>query len=830
MRRRLLSTSGLALLLAACADDGSHLDPEDQQRNATLLDGDCLAASCCPAGLTVVEGSAGADLLLPSSADLCVLGKEGGDLIVPQAGHGQRLVILAGPDGDQIHSPTVGAELYGGSGGDNVYGSPGDDVIDTGPGADQGFGYGGSDFLRGDDGDDVLHGGSGPDEVHGGAGNDTIYGDQDNLGNSPSDDVLDGGAGNDTVFGEGGADEINGGVGDDLIHGGDGADSLVGGLGGDEIYGGAGDDLLVVRHACELEVGEVLDGGTGTDTVRSPYTQQQLALLGIVVTDIEVFEVVAEDPGSCDETPPQAWQVEPTTGIRFRETSPFERLANGWEDGSFVIEWELETDLNGDGELAIPVGPVDAVAAPFEFGFTETDILVSEISGPTGNPSSRTPVFTYYGGTLNGLPSVSFAQEDGGEEYFGLVEAQGSAFDARRVIEDETLDPSLDTVNPTTLLEPSPNSPVVGDLVDPGNREDLGQGQVDYSVGLTADGGFTTLRGGNSTNELWMRLLAMRADMLQATIPLVTPGQPTEPNDPVPTIWLFGSYIKTYSMDPLQCSRDLRGGYMPGDPGVANDPNKLPITSGGVPLIDTEDDPLPSSCLLPSGKVYPFADCGYPGIASCMRDRGWTAFNEWRNNPTDPLPANREPDLIMVFGTGPVLTSTPTQFDQGFFNWNRSGSGNASSYQSCGLAVQVDIGNNGIDNAEWLPVFAGPDVCTRCGDMPLLLANGPDRKGLSTVGAPTVSLTSCFDIVAAHEAAHNFAATHEDNFILSPTGFPAAPECTLSGRQPLMISGPATLFPCVVPYLSQQGEGENNRQLISDCLSDPTCDPRRGAP
>jgi Ca2+-binding RTX toxin-like protein len=77
-----------------------------------------------------------------------------------------------------------------------------------------------------------------------------IEGDHENdvyTGDSLAD-WADGNGGNDTLSGEGGADRLDGGVGQDMID------------------GGAGNDLLVATGD-EIVTGEVLNGGTGVDTL-----------------------------------------------------------------------------------------------------------------------------------------------------------------------------------------------------------------------------------------------------------------------------------------------------------------------------------------------------------------------------------------------------------------------------------------------------------------------------------------------------------------------------------------------------------------------------------
>ena len=97
-----LAFLGLLLGIIGCETSNEKLGFGGSERNSITLDGDCLDASCCPAGLTPIEGTAGGDLLFPDGPDQCVLGKEGGDLVIPTAGHAERLVVIGGPGGDQI--------------------------------------------------------------------------------------------------------------------------------------------------------------------------------------------------------------------------------------------------------------------------------------------------------------------------------------------------------------------------------------------------------------------------------------------------------------------------------------------------------------------------------------------------------------------------------------------------------------------------------------------------------------------------------------------------------------------------------------------------------
>lgn len=83
-------------------------------------------------------------------------------------------------------------------------------------------------------------------------------------------DSMSGTDGHDTLFGNGGNDFLNGGGGKDHLVGGAGADTLFGGVhdGADTLAGGEGNDTFVWM-AVGAE-GDVVQGGSGVDTLRIP--------------------------------------------------------------------------------------------------------------------------------------------------------------------------------------------------------------------------------------------------------------------------------------------------------------------------------------------------------------------------------------------------------------------------------------------------------------------------------------------------------------------------------------------------------------------------------
>jgi hypothetical protein len=121
------------------------------------------------------------------------------------------------------------------------------------------------------------------------------------------------GAGDDwlTAKGEGKMEvEVLAGDGDDTITlYGETADLVFPGPGRDDVSTGDGDDVVVVLGGCELEVGEVFDGGKGHDLLIAPTDACDLAKRGIYALNFEAFEATsprAEDRvcGHVGDLPP----------------------------------------------------------------------------------------------------------------------------------------------------------------------------------------------------------------------------------------------------------------------------------------------------------------------------------------------------------------------------------------------------------------------------------------------------------------------------------------------------------------------------------------------
>lgn len=179
----------------------------------------------------------------------------------------------------------------------------------------------GNDTLTGAGGGDRLLGGGGHDSLDGGGGHDR----------------LEGGTGNDTLSGGAGRDQLLGGSGDDVLRP---------GFGRDVVRAGAGDDILRIEEDEEVEYGEILDGGSGFDTL--VIAMQVFDYVGLVNAQLIGVEAIHfEKPGLVAATAEQFALIELVTLAYDPATS----------DGrDAVIELAREGAISLDG--------FDLVAAP----------------------------------------------------------------------------------------------------------------------------------------------------------------------------------------------------------------------------------------------------------------------------------------------------------------------------------------------------------------------------------------------------------------------------------------------------------------------------------
>ncbi len=120
---------------------------------------------------------------------------------------------------------------------------------------------------------------------------------------SANADVVEMFAGNDTVMAAAGNDTVLGWHGNDVIVGGAGNDTIDPGTGKDAVIAGAGNDIIVIDRECAAVAGKVIDGGPGTDTVKSNLSSTALASHGVVLTSIESYVTISEGTGTCEPFP-----------------------------------------------------------------------------------------------------------------------------------------------------------------------------------------------------------------------------------------------------------------------------------------------------------------------------------------------------------------------------------------------------------------------------------------------------------------------------------------------------------------------------------------------
>ena len=300
------------LLLLACSvrpsppsdssGAGQVVVPPEPQPEPVIGDRHC-DDRCCPRGMPVVQlADAGAvsktaSCLVASTApDRIQVGPLGG-LVV--AGDGDDTIIgselrdtVLGDDGDDTITGALGSDhLDGGFGRDRIEGGDHADFILGGPGDDTIYGEQ-AEGTPAHPGNDIIHGGPGVDTIHGGPGDDQIFGglEGDIIRGGDDDDTIIGAQGDDQLYGDDSRDWLSGGAGNDTIHGGPGGDTIHPGIGRDSSYGDDGNDTFIINSECELQPGEVLDGGPGADRVLSPMTEQELIARGVELVSIETFE------------------------------------------------------------------------------------------------------------------------------------------------------------------------------------------------------------------------------------------------------------------------------------------------------------------------------------------------------------------------------------------------------------------------------------------------------------------------------------------------------------------------------------------------------------
>lgn len=306
------------------------------------------------AGNDTLRGGDGNDSLHGSIGDDILYGGAGTDTLNGGTGNDTYYLDETTPSADTItdsdgldtviasadYTMAAGIEILNLIGGAKATGNAGNNTITGNAKANTLTGADGNDTLDGGDGDDKLDGGAGNDTLVGGkgvdvlvggAGNDTYVVDSygsaadsvteasgggtdtviasraytlgkyvENLtlavgargAGNELDNTVAGSVGNDQIYGMAGNDKLNGGAGDDTISGGAGDDTMNGGAGKDRITGADGNDIFQFDSGADLQSGDYLDGGAGSDKIlfAGVRPQERLDFTGVTIRGIENFE------------------------------------------------------------------------------------------------------------------------------------------------------------------------------------------------------------------------------------------------------------------------------------------------------------------------------------------------------------------------------------------------------------------------------------------------------------------------------------------------------------------------------------------------------------
>ena len=191
---------------------------------------------------------------------------------------------LTGNSGDNV--------LTGGAGNDRLIGNAGNDTLDGGAGVDTMIGGLGDDTYVRDAATDVITEGlnAGTDTVQSSL-NYTLAANLENLELTGAALTGTGNTLNNIITGTSGNNTLTGLAGNDTLNGGDGNDILNGGLGVDHIQGGAGNDLILLGSTLEFAIGETIDGGADTDTLRYTGAAAGTVTLTDLVSNIEQVQI-----------------------------------------------------------------------------------------------------------------------------------------------------------------------------------------------------------------------------------------------------------------------------------------------------------------------------------------------------------------------------------------------------------------------------------------------------------------------------------------------------------------------------------------------------------
>lgn len=197
--------------------------------------------------------------------------------------------------------------------------------------------------------------------------------------------AVDAGDGNDVLVNASSAGaDLRGGGGDDTITGGSGNDTIEGGAGTDSVYGRAGNDTILIRSPGDVGAGEIVNGGSGIDTlVFGPY--QEFDLSGWTLSGVEAL---GEQAAGAVRLTMRAAQLASLTAISAHEVTLTTR-AN-------ISLAGVTTDIH-TVRLAATTGNVFDLTGVIASGFTGFEII-GNLRGDTITGSERDDWLSGLGG------------------------------------------------------------------------------------------------------------------------------------------------------------------------------------------------------------------------------------------------------------------------------------------------------------------------------------------------------------------------------------------------------------------------------------------------
>jgi Ca2+-binding RTX toxin-like protein len=203
-----------------------------------------------------------------------------------------------------------------------------------------------SEIVSGDARDNVIFGGIGSDTLYGREGNDRLYGERRFTFDPGATDALIGGDGDDVLFGGGGDDALSGGTGNDVLEGAAGTDRM---------RGHDGDDAFIFRYET-VPVGELVDGGAGTDIL---FISGSADLRGARLSGIEKVHFDATVDGSATFTQAQVAGIGTFTG---NQPEPGVTAPRGGDSlHALIVQSASSGTLDLSGKIIVDIDEVQMI-------------------------------------------------------------------------------------------------------------------------------------------------------------------------------------------------------------------------------------------------------------------------------------------------------------------------------------------------------------------------------------------------------------------------------------------------------------------------------------